>query len=197
MIKTNIGVVYNHQHKEIKTFNDNLFVADYTKMTSGFPVKRGVEFFSPNHPVDIHFFSIINNPKVFIDGIEFKSTSFVCGNGNSRTQCEAVFFPSVSSHESWVLFCELKYCSLEVNNVNDLTKAVKQLYKTRYYYIQNNIISLTNTCYLVASLPLQTEPFANFHVTPQMLIKLKRKKNIILRLTNMVNVNDDKTINVS
>lgn len=196
MIKTNIDATYNHQHRAIKTFNDDLFVADYTKSTNRLPVKRGVEFFSPNHPADINFFSIINSKKFFIDGIEFNSSSFVCGNGNSRTQCEAVFFPSVSNHESWILFCELKYCSLEVNNFNDLTKAVTQLYKTRYYYIQNSIISLTNICYLVASLPLQTEPFANFHITPQMLMKLKSKRNIILRLTNIVKVNDDKSITV-
>lgn len=194
MIKSNIHAIYTHQHNTIKSFADNIYVADYTKQTKALLIKRGVEFFSPNHPTDIDFFSIINDKNVSVDGIEFNNLSFVCGNGNTKTQCEAVFFPSTSNSESWVLFCELKYCSSIFHNGNDLTKAIKQLYKTRYYYIQNNVISLTNNSYLVASLPLQTEPFPNFHITPQLLIKLKRKKSIILRLTNKIEIIDNKLI---
>lgn len=196
MIKAEIQIKYNHQYAAIKNFSDDLFIADYTEQTKTLPVKRSVEFFSPNSPTDITFFSVINNPKLNIDGIEFNNLSFVCGNGNSRTQCEAVVFPTVSQVDSWILFCELKYSSKPSNNSNNLKKAIKQLYKTRYYYIQNNIIDLTNNCYLIASIPPQSEPFPNFSIPQPTLTKLKRNKNIILRLKNSVEIIDNKLLQV-
>lgn len=196
MIKQGIQTNYIHQYNTIKNFSDDLYIADYTEQTKALPLKRSVEFFSPNNPTDITYFSVINTPKIIIDGIEFNNSSFVCGNGNPKTQCESVVFPTVSNFESWILFCELKYSSKPSNNSNNLKKAIKQLYKTRYYYIQSNIISLTNTCYLIASLPIQSEPFANFSISQPILTKLKRNKNIILRLKNKVEIIDDKLIQV-
>lgn len=196
MIKAKIAITYAHQLNKIKNFTDDIFVADFTEQTKLVPVKRSVEFFSPNCPTEISCFSIINTPKLSIDGIDFDGQSFVCGNGNSRTQCESAFFPSSSSSDSWVLFCELKYSSRPVHNQNNLVKAIKQLYKTRYYYYQHNIIAPTNTSYLIASLPLQSEPFANFALTPAFLLKLKSTKNIILRFKNSVAVKDTKIISV-
>lgn len=196
MIKQRIQSNYIHQFNTIKNFNDDLYIADYTEQTKTLPVKRSVEFFSPNSPTDITFFSVINTPKIIVDGIEFNNSSFVCGNGNPRTQCEAVVFPTVSHSDSWVLFCELKYSSKPSNNSNNLKKAIKQLYKTRYYYVQSNVISLTNNCYLIASLPLQSEPFPNFSISQPILTKLKRNKNIILRLKNNVEIIDNKLLKV-
>jgi hypothetical protein len=54
----------------------------------------------------------------------------------------------------------------------------------------------TNTCYLIASLPQQSEPFANFSVTPACLAKLKQTRNIVLRMGNSVKVINNKFINV-
>jgi hypothetical protein len=196
MIKSNIQTKFIHQHNSIKNFENNLYVADYTEQTKSESIKRAVEFFSPNAPSDISFFSIINPSKIKVDGIEFDNFSFVCGNGNSRTQCEAVFFPTVSQSDSWILFCELKYSSKPAKNSSNLKKAIKQLYKTRYYYCQYGIISQTNSSYLIASLPQQTEPFANFALQQPILTKLKRDKNIILRLKNDVEIINDKTLKI-
>jgi hypothetical protein len=196
MIKLNIASKYAHHYVKIKNFNDDVFVADYTEHTRLLPIKRAVEFFSPNFPTDISYFTIRNTPNLFIDGIDFDGQSFVCGNGNSRTQCEGVFFPSVSNIDSWILFCELKYSSRQLQNENNLRKAMKQLYKTRFYYCQDNIISQTNTSYLIASLPMQSEPFANFALSQPFLLKLKRTRNIILRFKNVVEIVDDKLISV-
>lgn len=194
MIKTNIQNKYIHQYNVIENFIDNIYTADYTEQTKTLPIKRSVEFFSPVPPIDINYFTVINDTKLPIDGIEFDNTSFVWANGNPKTQCEAVFFPTNSNSNSWVLFCELKYSSRPSRNANNLRKAIKQLYKTRYYYIQNSIIDLSNNCYLIASLPLQSEPFINFSIPQPMLIKLKRKKNIILRLQNKVEIIDSENI---
>ena len=196
MIKSNIQTSFVHQYGVIQSFNESAYVADYTEQTKTLPIKKSVEFFSPNPPTDIDFFSIINTPKLDIDGIGFDNNSFVYSNGNAKSQCEAVFFPSTSNPKSWILLCELKYSSKPLNNTNNLRKAIKQLFKTRFYYIQENVISASNTCYLLASLPMQSEPFANFSVTPAFLIKLKSSRNIILRLKNTIEVEDNLVLKV-
>ena len=195
MIGSQISIVYNHQHLKRKNFNDNIYVADYTEQTKLHPVKRSVEFFCPNCPTDITYFSIKNDPKLSVDGIDFDNLSFV-HSGKTLTQCESVFFPNTSTNDSWVLFCELKYSAKPHRNGDNLTKALKQLFKTRYYYIQNGIISKTNTSYLIGSLPMQSEPFPNFVLTPSRLASLKRKKNIVLRLQNAVEILDEFLIKV-
>jgi len=190
MIKSSIRLNHNHQYATIATFSEDLFIADYTEQTRNDAIKRNVEFSSPVCPNDINCFSVKNNLKVTIDGIAFNNLSFVCGT-NTRSQCEAVVFPSVSTQNSWILFCELKYSSKPANNVNNLRKAIKQLYRTRYYYFQTNTISQTNRCYLIASLPMQQEPFANFTITPAESTKLKRTRNIILRLQNAIEIENE------
>lgn len=180
----------------IKSFTDDLFVADYTNSSKSLINKRSVEFFSPNVPADIEFFSIFNSTKLEIEGLEFDNNSFIYGNNKARSQCEAIIFPTTSTNNSWVLFCELKYSSKPANNSINLRKAVKQLYRTRYYYIQENIISATNNCYLIASLPTQVEPFSNFSISQPLLAKLKRKRNIILRFKNGVEIVDNVLLKV-
>jgi hypothetical protein len=196
MIKTNIQAKYNHQFVLLQSFNDNIFVADYTEQTKSSPIKRGVELFSPLPPSDIDYFSINNRPKVDVCGIPFDNNSFVHSNGNPKSQCEAVFFPDTSNTNSWILFCELKYSHRPLNNTSNLRKAIKQLFKTRYYYFQDKIISINNTSYLIASLPMQREPFANFALPPSFLIKLKSTRNIVLRLKNSVEIANEKVINI-
>jgi hypothetical protein len=194
MIKTQIQIHFLHQYSAIRTFSDHCFVADYTEQTKTLAVKRSVEFFDSTNPSDIDFFSIINTPPISFDGIIFNNLSFVFRNGFPKSQCESVFFPSTSNNNSWILFCELKYSSKPLNNFNNLRKAVNQLYRTRYYYVQTGIITPTNCTYLVASLPMQSEPFANFSISQPLLIKLKRTRNIVLRLKNKVEIVDDMTI---
>ncbi len=190
MIAKRIKQNFIHQYDNIKIFSNNIYIADYTEKTKGTPITRDVEFFSPTPPTDIDYFSIINPKSVEISGIKFDNRSFVYSNGNSKSQCEAVFFPSKSKNNSWILFCELKYSNRPVNNENNLRKALKQLFKTRYYYVQTNIITDSNTCYLIASLPMQSEPFPNFSLTQSCLTDLKVKRNIILRLKNSVEILD-------
>lgn len=196
MIKANIALHYSHHLVNLQNFSDNIYIADYTEMTKTFQVKRNVEFFSPVNPTDINYFSVNNIHNLNINGVKFDQFSFVCGNGNTRTQCEAVLFPGNSQSDSWVLFCELKYSIKPLRNTYNLEKAIKQLYKTRYYYIQNKVIESTNISYLIASIPCQSEPFANFSISPNMLIKLKNSRNIILRLKNSVDILNDKMISV-
>lgn len=195
MIGNKISVEYNHQHLKRQNFNSHIYVADYTEQTKSLTVKKSVEFFCPNCPADITYFTIKNDPSLSVDGIDFDNSSFV-RSGKTLTQCESVLFPNVSTSESWILFCELKYSISPGRNTANLTKALKQLYKTRYYYVQAGIISPTNTSYLIGSLPLQREPFANFSISPGTLATLKRKKNIVLRLQNTVEILDNKLIKV-
>jgi len=90
----------------------------------------------------------------------------------------------------------LKYCTSPYWNNNHISKAILQLYKTRTYYLNAGIFSKTNPCYLLASIPTQAEPFVQSVISPMDLTRLKSKHNIILRLKNSVEVQDDKIINV-
>ena len=194
MIKNNIQFSYIHQYDSIQNFNDNIFIADYSEQTKALPVKRRVEYFTSTPPTDIDYFSIINTPKIDVDGIVFDNLSFVHADGKPKSQCEAVFFPDSSNIDSWILFCELKYSSKPLNNTNNIRKAIKQLFKSYYYYTQDCVISNSNICYLIASLPMQSEPFANFSVPPAFLTKLKNTRNIVLRLKNSVEIKDNKMV---
>lgn len=196
MIKSNIRSKYNHQYNAIESFADDVFVADYSEQTKLLPVKRDVELFSSVPPQDINSFYIKNSSGISTDAIKFNNLSFVYSNSNPKKQCEAVFFPSVSIANSWILFCELKYSTVPRNNRRNLRKAILQLYKTRYYYIQEGIISITNKSYLIASLPQQSEPFPHFSLTPTYLLSLQRTRNIILRFQNEVEIVDDRVISV-
>jgi len=196
MIKGNIQSTYIHQHNTIIDFTDSIYVADYTENTKTLAVKRSVEFFSPNPPTDIQYFSILNIPKLPSVGIAFNNSSFVYANGNAMTQCEGVFFPSSSNSDSWILFCELKYSSKPIRNTNNLRKAINQLFRTQYYYASRNIFSRTNNCYLIASLPIQSEPFTNFSLPQAFLTKLKRTRNIVLRMKNSIEIIDSNLLAV-
>ncbi len=189
-------VSYQHMRVSIQSFSDDIYVADYTEQTKTSTIKRSVELFSPSHPTDIDYFEIKNTPKLDIEGIVFDNFSFVRSDGSPKSQCEAVFFPKLTVDNSWILFCELKYSTKPLNNSSNLRKAIKQLIKTRYYYIQDGIIDSTNLSYLIASLPQQSEPFTNFSISQTFLTKLKRKRSIILRMRNSVEIIDNKTIQV-
>ena len=196
MIEKEIKDKYTHQYDVIENFTDDFYIADYTEQTKISNNKRNVEFFSPAPPTDIKCLTVLNKSKMSVDGIEFDNKSFIDANGKAKTQCEAVCFPRLSKSDSWLLFSELKYSSKISNNRKNLKKAIEQLKETRGYYIESNIINLDNRCYLIASLPLQSEPFANFIIAPPMLMKLKREENIILRLQNKVEIINDKIISV-
>lgn len=138
---------------------------------------------------------MINNNKLSVNTIIFDNTSFTYCNGKAKSQCENVCFPKSSDKKSWILFTELKYSSKPLNNENNLKKAINQLFKTRYHYIQSGVFKKNeNISYLIASLPLQREPFPNFSLTQVYLSTLKTKHNIILRLKNSVEVIDSSII---
>jgi len=187
MIRTNISRIYSHHI--LNEYNENIFVVDYTEKTKFETIRRSVEIFSPTPPGDNSYFSLFNNNKLIVNSIIFDNTSFTYTNGNAKSQCENTCFPKFSDEKSWILFTELKYSSKPLNNENNLKKAIKQLFKTRYHYLQSGIFRKNqNTSYLIASLPLQREPFSNFSLTQVYLSSLKTKHNIILRLKNSVEV---------
>ncbi|MES2655560.1 MAG: hypothetical protein V4620_08225 [Bacteroidota bacterium] len=190
MIKTNITTYYPHHL--ILDYNKNIYIADYTELTKNIAPKRFVEIFSPDPCSDNQYFCILNPNDLNVGNIIFDSSSFTYSNGKTKSQCESVSFPSVSTGQSWILFTELKYSSKQLNNRNNLRKAIKQLYRTRYHYMLSNVFKRNeNICYLIASLPLQSEPFANFSLTPSRLTTLKVKHNIILRLKNTIEIEND------
>lgn len=188
MIKTKITSLYpNHN---ITSLNEDVYVADYTEKTKVLPIhqRRSVEVFSPTPPIDNESFKLKNNNKLDIDNVIFDNTSFVDLNGNPLSQCESCSFPSRSSKDSWILFIELKYSNKEHNNEKNLRKAIKQLVNTRSYYHKNNVLTSNHKCFLLASLPLQSEPFANFTLTPDLILRIKTKFNFTLRFNNSAEV---------
>ncbi|AZJ34870.1 hypothetical protein [Tenacibaculum singaporense] len=190
MIKTKI--TSNFPHHIITTKDDDIHIADYTESTKNLPahLRRSVEIFSPTPPTDNNYFTIKNSSKLDLDNIIFDHSSFVRSNGSTLSQCESCSFPSVSNSDSWILFLELKYSNNPNRNKQNLKKAIKQLVKTRGYYSTNSTFLTSNNCYLIASLPLQTEPFANFALTQDLISRIKIKYNFILRLKNSVEVLD-------
>jgi hypothetical protein len=196
MIKLAVSTQFPHQYVGYVTTTDSFYIADYTEQTKTSTVKRGVEFHLGTAPADNVFFTLTNNIGLEIGGIPFDNSSFICG-GNPRSQCECVVFPHDSTTDSWVLFSELKYCQNNTTkNSKQIKKAIRQLYRTRHYYVQHGIITKQNTSYLIVSLPLQNVPFKGFTPTPAQLIKLKRDRNIILAFRNNSSVIDQKLLSV-
>ena len=193
MIRANIIREYPSHLRNCTNTAQSLFIADYTKQTAS---ARGVELFTGKPPEDIGYFALYNYVGLQTTGVVFSNTSFIRPDGSPRSQCECVVFPDMSNHESWILFVELKYSCHDYNNENNLNKARRQLFKTQYYYKRQGIYTTTNTCYLLASLPLQTEPFLNISLDPSYLLDMKEKHNIVIRFQNSAEVVDDKQINV-
>lgn len=197
MIKANIAREYPHHFAKSVSTNKSLFVADYTAQTQSW---RGTEMFAGTPPTDsCHYFSLQNDAHIQIVGIVFDpNKSFVRPDGNALSQCECAVFPETSGTDSWIFFAELKYyCGSKDEAIeNTLKKAINQLMATRTYYISKGIFSKNNICYLLASLPMQAEPFSQFALDPADLQQLKKTDNIVLRLQNHAEIQDDKIINV-
>lgn len=192
MIGTNIAREYPHHITRCKYSDKTLFMADYSEQTGQ---KQGVKIFEGVSPGDISCFELGNSVGLDSGYIHFDNKSFTYLDGNPRHQCECVVFPKSSDGSSWIFFVELKYGASKRNKEN-IGKALQQLYKTRTYYKMKGVFGKTNTCYLLVSLPLQSEPFAQSVVTPVRLMQLKRKHNIVLRLQNRAEIQNDKVINV-
>lgn len=196
MIRTNIQKLFSHHLKSCLTTSNSIYVADYTEQTKLDKIKRAVELFEASPPSDIHYFTVSNPCKFEIDGIPFDNNSFTRAGGEPLSQCECVIYPHSSNSKSWILFLELKYSSKPKNNSNNLEKAHEQLFETQNYYRSQGVFHKTNTCYLLASLPMQRPPFINMSLPPSYLSKMKRELNLVIRFQNSVEIIDDKTIKV-
>lgn len=193
MIRTNIQTLFSHHLKKYLSTCESIYVADYTEQTKS---ARATELFKGSPPSDIDYFTINNPCNLKMDGIPFDNSSFTKPNGSIASQCECVIFPNSSDDKSWILFLELKYSNKYKNNRKNLNKARKQLFKTQYYYKSKSVFSKNNTCYLLASLPMQRPPFTHYSLTQSYLTEMKKKHNVIIRFQNSVEIRDDKHIKV-
>lgn len=191
MIKSNIARAYPAHIARCRYSNQTLYLADYTNQTRS---ARSVEIFEIIPPTDIATFELKNNVNLLNGYISFDNTSFTRMDGSALSQCECVVFPETSKTDTWIFFAELKYSAEPYKNNNNITKAIKQLYKTRTYYLIKGIFSKTNTCYLFASLPMQAEPFAQTVISQMDLQRLKIRHNVILRLQNHAEILNSKII---
>jgi len=187
MIQERIKAHYPH-HLEAEgqlTTKKSMYVADYNKQTGS---KEGVKLFCCPPTEEIKCF-ILNNPcGIEITGLPFDKMSFVKPEGGSESQCECVIYPKENDETSWICFVELKYREKSTKNRRNLMKARRQLLRTQACYRCKQVIDKRNTCYLFASLPLQTEPFPHFTLKQSYLIDLKRRFNIVLRFKNSAEV---------
>lgn len=196
MIRKKIQTSFPHHLNSCTTTSSSLYVADYTEKTKNEPIKRGTELFEVSPPSDIDFFTVNNQNNLMIEGIPFDNNSFTYPNGDIASQCECVIYPSNSNKDSWILFIELKYSNNSKKNKRNLNKAKRQLFKTQYHYKSKRVFDKNNTCYLLASLPMQTPPFANSSFPPGYLAAMKKKHNVIIRFQNSVEIIDDRKIKV-
>lgn len=194
MIRTNIQTFFSHHLKNCLTTCNSIYVADYTEQTKLAGIKRATELFEVSPPSDIDYFTVNNPCNLEMDGIPFDNNSFTRPNGKSLSQCECVIYPHSSNDESWILFLELKYSCQPGNNRRNLNKARRQLFKTQYYYKSQGVFDENNTCYLLASLPMQRPPFANISLTQNYLLAMKKRHNVVIRFQNSVEIMDDKRI---
>jgi hypothetical protein len=156
---------------------------------------RGVVI-SDNPPNNIDYFLVNNQNEINVDGIPFDYQSFQRPNGQIASQCECVIYPHISNSDSWICFVELKYSNIPENNRRNLNKARLQLFKTQYYYKSKKVFNSTNTCYLLASLPMQSPPFINFELNPVYLANMKRRHNIIIGCKNCVEIVSDTILSI-
>lgn len=196
MIRKNIDTCFPLHLSQCVITCNTLYIADYTEQTKGEKIKKGVVLFDSYPPTDIKYFTVNNPHNLKINGIPFGQKSFVKPNGNIASQCECVIYPHNSDIYSWICFIELKYSNNPDNNIKNLNKARLQLFRTQYYYRSKGVFSKDNTCYLLASLPIQTPPFTNISLAPAYLLNLKKKHNIILRFQNSIEIENNKTINI-
>lgn len=195
MIRANIQIFFPHHLSNCITTSSSLYVADYTEQTKPSPINRGIVL-NNLPPIDIDYFTVNNPRDLNIDGIPFDDSSFTRPNGSTLSQCECVIYPHSSNGNSWILFLELKYSSKPKNNVNNLNKARKQLFKTQYYYKSQGVFNRNNTCYLLASLPMQRPPFVNISLTQPYLSAMKKRHNVVIRFLNSVEIINDREIRV-
>lgn len=188
MIRTNINTNFPHHLSRCLITNNTIYVADYTEKTKYDRIKRGTELFDNTYPVDIDYFTVNNVHNLEINAIPFDNRSFVRSGGGVASQCECVIYPHTSDVSSWICFIELKYSNQPKNNIKNINKARLQLFRTQYYYRSKGIFGNSNPCYLIASLPIQSPPFANISLTPGYLLDMKRKHNIIIRYRNSVEI---------
>ena len=197
MIRANIKKLFFHQLTNCLTTCNSVYVADYTQQTKNLPIKQGVRLLDGVPPTNISYFTINNPNSLRIDSIPFDNKSFTKINGSIASQCECVTYPHNSSNdESWILFLELKYSHKAKRNKMNLNKARRQLFKTQYYYKSKGVFGENNTCYLLASLPMQRPPFAHISLTQTYLAAMKRKHNVVIRFQNSVEIIDNKQIKV-
>ena len=187
MIKTKIEQSYPHQKAYMGESNDSFYIADYTLQTKS---KRSVEILK-NQPEDIEELYVDNTERIPVSHVVFNEKSFTKNDGSSASQCECTFFPE-DENASWITFVELKYSYKHWNNRHNLKKARCQLFKTRSYYLVNGIIDKNKRSYLIASMPLQDIPFANFQITQDYLIRLRKRHNVVLKLTNHLVIRKDR-----
>lgn len=195
MIRTNIRTFFFLHLNNCLTTRNSIYVADYTEQTKLAVIKRATEL-SDSPPSDIDYFTVNNPCNLEMDGIPFDNKSFTLPNGKPLSQCECVIYPHSSNDESWILFLELKYSNKPKNNKKNLNKARRQLFKTQYYYKSKGVFDKKNNCYLLASLPMQSSPFANLSLSPPYLLAMKKKHNVVIRFQNSVEIIDDKKIKV-
>jgi hypothetical protein len=193
MIRKNIQALFSDHLGKCLTTHESIYVADYTKQTKS---AQATELFKGSPPSDIRYFTVNNSYNLEMDGIPFDNNSFTKPNESIASQCECVIYPHSSNNESWILFLDLKYSNKCKNNKKNLNKARKQLFKTQYYYKSKGVFNKNNICYLLASLPKQSPPFANLSLSPKYLLAMKSKHNVIIRFLNSVEVIDDKHIKV-
>lgn len=196
MIRTSIQNHFPHQLTNDITTSNSIYVADYTEQTKHSPNKRAIELIDTSPPSSIDYFTVNNPCNLRMDGIPFDNNSFTRPDGSTLSQCECVIYPHSSNGNSWILFLELKYSYKTENNKNNLNKARRQLFKTQYYYKSQGVFNKENTCYLLASLPMQRPPFANISLTQNYLLGMKKKHNVVIRFQNSVEIIDDEKIKV-
>ncbi len=195
MVTEKIREFFSHHLRKLKIIDKSLYIADYTEHTKNCSNKKSIELFD-YQPNDIPYFMIENSCNLKINCIPFDNNSFTRPNGSSLSQCECVIYPNQNNDNSWILFLELKYTSNCRNNRKNLNKARLQLFKTQYYYKSKGIFNNKNTCYLIASLPMQQPPFANISLPQWYLSNMKSKHNVVIRFLNFVKVIDNKELQV-
>jgi len=175
-------------HKENISY-PQIHVVDHTRRTNNM---QGLEVYDAQ-PDGIDTL-LIENPNLNISATFFKPQCFLDEHGYEPDNCEGVFYLSASTHETWILFLEMKDCDA-TNISNYFKKSKEQIIKIVQIFRNKKIIAENKRVYANISFPRRNKTdFFN------QLIKYGEPKNfldnhnIFIRGTNKLKIKNSTTI---
>jgi hypothetical protein len=167
---------------------DEIYIADYTSRTQS---DRNSEV-SCVKPENMDVLSLKNSEHLNITASIFGKQCFMDEQNKEISHCECVLSPTESSHNTWVLFVEIKDCKPK-NVSKHIAYAKEQIVRTVQLFRDKSILEMDKKVHAVISFPRNKTDF--YHKIPQQENRdfIKQHK-IIMRATNTLSIKNGTNI---